>query len=105
MSVVISDLSTVFIKTRIMATKDGNVYNPTSDVVEVAFKAPGTDPATLDWQTASWETAGTNVFYARLLVGPAGGYVLPTGSYRMWIRVKDNPETPVMEAPGTIRIS
>jgi hypothetical protein len=103
MSVVISDLSTVFIKSRIIATKNGASYNPTGDVVEVAFKLPGVDPAGPDWHAASWETAGT-AYYARLLVGPAGGLVLAVGTYRMWIRITDAPEVPVLEAPGTVRI-
>lgn len=103
MSVVVSDLSTVFIKSRIRATKNGTTYDPTGDVVEVAFKAPGVDPAGPDWHAASWETAGTS-FYARLLVGPVGGLVLAAGTYKMWIRITDAPEVPVLEAPGTVRI-
>lgn len=103
MSVVISDLSTVFIKSRIVATKNGTSYNPTGDVVEIAFKLPGVDPTAPDWHAASWETAGTS-YYARLLVGPAGGLVLTVGTYKMWIRITDSPEVPVLEAPGTVRI-
>lgn len=103
MSVVISDLSTVYIKSRIIATVNGVTYNPTADLVEVAFKAPGVDPTGPDWHAATWETAGTS-YYARLLVGPVGGLVLAVGTYRMWIRITDSPEVPVLEAPGTVRI-
>jgi hypothetical protein len=103
MSVSMSDLSTEYIKSRITATKNGATYDPTGDVVEVAFKTPGVDPAALDWHAASWETAGT-AYYARLLVGPAGGLVLATGTYKMWIRVTDAPEVPVLEVPGAVRI-
>lgn len=104
MSVVISGLSTVFVKSRIIATKNGASYNPTGDTVEVAFKLPGVDPTGPDWHAASWESAGS-AYYARLLVGPAGGLVLTVGSYRMWVRITDAPEVPVLEAPGTVRIS
>lgn len=104
MSVSISDLSTVFIKSRIVATKNGAAYNPTGDVVEVAFKLPGVDPAGPDWHAASWETAGT-AYYARLLVGPVGGLVLAVGTYIMWIRITDSPEVPVLDAPGFVRIT
>ncbi len=104
MSVVISDLSTEFVKSRITATKNGSSYNPTGDTVEVAFKLPGVDPTGPDWHAATWETVGT-AYYARLLVGPVGGLVLPVGTYHMWIRVTDAPEVPVLEAPGTVRIS
>jgi hypothetical protein len=103
MSVVISDLSTVYVKSRIVATVNGTTYNPTGDTVEVAFKAPGVDPAGPDWHAASWETAGT-AFYARLLVGPVGGLVLAAGTYKMWVRITDAPEVPVLEAPGTVRV-
>lgn len=104
MSVTISDLSTVFVKSRITATKNGTSYNPTGDVVEVAFKLPGVDPSGPDWHAASWETAGT-AYYARLLVGPTGGLALAVGTYRMWVRITDAPEIPVLEVPGTVRIS
>lgn len=104
MSVTISTLSTVYVKSRIMATKNGSVYNPTSDVIEVAFKGLGASPAAPDWHAAAWETAGTGVYYARLLVGPTGGLVLAAGTYRMWVRVTDSPEVPVIEVPGTVRI-
>lgn len=104
MSVTISDLSTVYVKSRVIATKNGAAYDPTGDTVEVAFKAPGVDPTGPDWHAASWETSGTN-YYARLLVGPgAGGLVLAVGTYHMWVRITDNPETPVVEVPGTVRI-
>jgi hypothetical protein len=103
MSVSISDLSTVFVKAQVIATKNGATYNPTGDVVEVAFKLPGVDPAAPDWHAGSWETAGTT-YFARLLVGPAGGLVLAVGTYKMWIRITDAPEIPVLETPGTVRI-
>ena len=105
MSVDISDLSTVFIKSRIIATKNGAVYDPTADLVEIAFKPPGVDPTGPDWHAASWETAGATTFYARLLVGPVGGLVLAVGTYRMWVRVTDSPEVPVLQTPGFVRIS
>jgi hypothetical protein len=104
MSISVSDLSTVYIKSRIRATKNGATYDPTGDVVEVAFKTPGVDPAGPDWHAASWEAASSSVFYARLLVGPVGGLVLTVGTYKMWIRITDAPEVPVLEAPGTVRI-
>lgn len=104
MSVTISDLSTVYIKSRIIATLNGSSYNPTGDLVEIAFKAPGVDPSGPDWHTGSWETAGVNEYYARLLVGPIGGLVLAVGTWRMWVRITDAPEVPVLEVPGTVRI-
>lgn len=104
MSVTISDLSTVFVKSRIVATKLGVTYDPTADLVEIAFKLPGVDPTGPDWHVGSWETVGTSTFYARLLVGPAGGLVLAPATYSMWIRVTDSPEVPVLLAPGFVRV-
>jgi hypothetical protein len=101
--VVISALSTVYIKSRITATVNGATYNPTGDVVAVAFKAPGVSPAAPDWQTGSWEAAGTS-YFARLLVGPAALFQLAVGTYHMWIRITDSPEILVLQAPGTVRI-
>jgi hypothetical protein len=96
----ISILSTVFVKSRITATKNGLTYNPTADTAEIAFVGPGVTPAPGDWHAGTWETAGTGVYYARLLVGPVGGLVLATGAYTMWIRITDNPEVPALEAGG-----
>ena len=99
----ISILSTVFVKSRIIATKNGLSYDPTGDVVEVAFVGPGVTPAPADWHAGTWETAGTGVYYARLLVGPVGGLVLAAAAYTMWVRITDNPEVPALEA-GPLRI-
>lgn len=99
----ISILSTVFVKSRITATKNGLTYNPTADVVEVAFVGPGVTPTPADWHAASWETGGIGVYYARLLVGPVAGLALPVGTYVMWARITDNPEVPALEA-GPLRI-
>lgn len=105
MSATKSTLSTVFIKSQVTATVNGVYpYNPTGDVVEAAFVAPGTSPSALDWKTASWETKGTS-YFARCLVGPGPGAVLDlaAGTFRMWVRVTDNPEAPVLEA-GNLRV-
>ena len=105
MSATKSVLSTVFIKSQITATVNGVYpYNPTADVVEAAFVAPGTNPGALDWKAATWETKGTT-YSARALVGPGPGAVinLPVGTYRMWVRITDNPEIPVLDA-GNVRV-
>jgi hypothetical protein len=105
MSATKSVLSTVYFKSQVTATVNGVYpYNPTSDVVEAAFVAPGTNPAAPDWRLGSWETKGTS-YFARALVGPGPGAVidLPAGTYRMWVRVTDNPEIPVLEA-GNVRV-
>lgn len=96
----LSVLATEYVKSRVTATVGCVAYNPTGDVVEVAFPAPGVSPTV--WSVGSWETCGTT-YYARILVGPAGTVTLPVGTYTMWLRITDAPEIPVMEA-GTLRI-
>lgn len=106
MSITKSSLSTVYIKSRVVATVDGVYpYDPTGNSVEVAFKLPGVNPAAPDWKAGSWEIQGAS-FFARLLVGPGVGAAidLPVGTYRMWLRITSNPEVPVLEAPGNIRV-
>lgn len=98
----LSVLATEYVKSRVIAYVGCNLYNPTSDVVEAAFVAPGVTPTGADWKVGSWETCG-DAYYARLLVGPAGPNVYPVGSYVMWLRITDAPEVPVLKV-GTLRI-
>lgn len=80
--------------------------NPTTDVVAIAFTAPGADPQTTDWKTASWNTGvnpGVNQYLAQCLVGPGGTVQLTVGTYAIWVRVTDNPEIPALPA-GTLQI-
>ena len=102
-----SALSTEYIRVPVFATDGSSEIVPTSDVVEMAFVPPGTSPAELDWESATWET-DTNTtpvtYYARCLVGPDGGVVTLTESlYDVFVRVGDNPET-VVHRTGAIAI-
>jgi hypothetical protein len=86
----------------ISATKQGVSYNPTGDVVQMAFM-PNTaqQQGVSDWQTASWDTDSTNIIYpysAKCLVGPSGVITLVTGTYVIFVKITDNPETPVLVA-------
>jgi hypothetical protein len=94
----ISSLSTVYIQTPVSATIGGAVYNPTSDVVKMAFMLGTTKPGVSDWKTGSWDTAPGPSYMAQVLVGPgAGGVALGTGVYAVWIQISDSPETPVSQ--------
>lgn len=103
-----STLSTVFIPARVQAHlfNTSIVYNPTGDTVEAAFKAPGVNPGALDWVAASWVTVNQNKFFALCLVGPGVGAAinLAAGTYRMWLRITDNPEVPVLAADGFVKV-
>jgi len=99
--VQISSLSNEYIKVAVDFTVAGVITDPTADVVQMAFLAPGTDPTGPDWVTGSWESdttiVGHPIRYARVVVGPSGK-VLVKGSYVVWVRVTDSPEIPVKQA-------
>jgi hypothetical protein len=108
MDVTKSVLSTVFIPARVEAHifDTGAVYDPTGDVVEAAFKLPGVNPAPGDWKTASWFVPMPDRFFALCLVGPGLGAALDlaVGSYKMWLRITDNPEVPVIQVEGFVKV-
>lgn len=102
--ITISSLSTEYVQVPISATAAGTPVNPTSDQVQFAFLATG-NPTTSDWVLGSWETIAPNTYIAQCLVGPAGGVTLTAGTtYTIWIKVTDNPETPVRQV-GLLKIT
>jgi hypothetical protein len=66
--------------------------------VEIAIVETAAQPIEADWRTATW-SANT----ARVLVGP-GSQQLTPGVYKVWVRVTDNPEIPVLSA-GVITVT
>jgi hypothetical protein len=100
--ITISHLSTEYVLVPIAATKQGESYNPTGDVVEMAFMPNAAQqPGNTDWQTASWDTDESNIIYpytVKCLVGPTGVITLAPGSYVIYVKIEDNPETPVLVA-------
>lgn len=93
--------SLTYIKSKITASAD-----PTADTVTVAFVTSGL-PGALDWKTGSWQTVtanGITSYYARCLVGPAGAFVPAAGLYRMYVKITDSPEVPVL-ACGTVQFT
>jgi hypothetical protein len=102
----ISTASLEYVRVPVSATASGSAVNPTADTVVMAF-IDGTDaPGASDWKTASWETdANTepDTYYARCLVGTGGAVVLTAGTYSVWVKVTDSPETPVKRC-GLLRV-
>jgi hypothetical protein len=98
----VSDLATEYVKVRVQATVAGvNPYNPTADVVQFAYVAREAEPTGGDWVVGAWETETittpngvTHIYRALGLVGP-GAKVLVRGSYDVYVKIIDNPETPV----------
>lgn len=60
-----------------------------ADAVEVAVLVKGTRPIEADWQPAPFANGE-----ATLLLGPA----LEPGQYRVWVRITDAPEAPLLQA-------
>jgi len=77
----------------------GAAVDPTGDAVAVAVR-PWQDLSTaLSYQAATWvtDTSGAApVYYARILVGQAP-FDLAPGLYRVYVRVTDTPEHPVLD--------
>ena len=99
----ISAASTEFVKARVESKKNGLVYNPTSDVISMAFTADDTATGAT-FYTGSWETVTvtengvtTTEYWARCLVGPAGGQVTltPDSDRYVWVKIVDSPESPI----------
>jgi hypothetical protein len=88
-------LTDEYVRVRVSATEDGVTVNPTSDTVELAFMTSGS-PGVSDWLTGEWETDATtnpDTYYARTRT-----LALAPGSYDVWVRVHDSPETVVRKA-------
>lgn len=97
--VVLSSLSTEMVQVPINARLGGSPnYNPTADMVQLAFMAGTSKPGTSDWNAGTWATDPGPEYLAQCLVGPNTGVVLPVGTYAIWVKVTDSPEVPVLQA-------
>lgn len=96
----IDALSTDYVQVAIRASVKGQAVNPTGDVIQMAFMAVGTKPGSGDWHLGSWDSPALGVYLAQCLIGPNGGTtVLAAGTtYDVYVKVYDNPETPVIPA-------
>ena len=104
--ITMSVLTTQYVQVPIDTTFNGSPYNPTADVVSMAFMPTTTNanPGVSDWKTASWVTPVAGSYAIRCLVGPSnGGNILTVGSYNIWVKIADNPEVPIEEV-GIITI-
>jgi hypothetical protein len=101
--ITLSRLSTEYVLVQVSFTVSGAAVSPTGDTVQMAFTHGGALPASGDWHSASWETAGTQ-YYARCLVGPASGVILAPGTYAVWVKITDSPEVPV-RSPAQLAIT
>lgn len=86
--------SVEYVKVPVTAPADISI---TSQPVSIAVVDVAARPAPGDWKTASWD--GNT---AKTLIGP-GVLPLSPGTYKVWVKVTDSPEVPVLVA-GTITV-
>ena len=91
-----------------VAVAAGSNPDITLDVVEFAFVAGGLpsrhSPADSDWVTGFWLTGQQSQIFACCTIGP-NGVIQPTiGAWAIWVRIHDNPTTPVAGV-DTLRIT
>jgi hypothetical protein len=107
-SIGMNHLSTQYVLVPVAATKAGASYNPTGDVVQMAFMPTATQvPGPGDWIAASWQTNTSNLLYpylAQCLVGPSGTTTLGIGTYVIYVKIADSPEIPVLIA-GQLQVT
>lgn len=102
-TVTISSLATLMVQVPITARLNGSPnYNPTGDLVQLAFMPGAVKPGNTDWTTGSWATDPGPEYLAQCLVGPAGAVTLPIGAWTIWVRIVDSPEIPVLPDCGIL---
>lgn len=74
--------------------------DPTGDTVALAFPVTGVDP--VSYVAGTWNTIA-GIYYAQALIGPGTAAILPIGFYDVYVKISDNPETPVLFA-GTLEV-
>jgi hypothetical protein len=107
MVAVIAAGSLEYVRVQVAATASGAAVDPTSDTVSMAFLPSSAAPASGDWKSASWETDATvtpTVYRARCLVGPGGAVTLTPGTYTVWVKIVDSPETPIKRC-GPLKVT
>lgn len=74
------------------------------NIIEMAVVGAAAIPGNSDWVTPTLLTfRSQHVAQVQLLIGP-GARVLTPGVYRLWARVWEAPETPVIASPEVFRI-
>ena len=108
-SIAISHLSLQYVFVPVTVTAlNGGPYNPTTDLVQMAFMPQVTQvPTSGDWQTATWTTSATNVlqpYSAYCLVGPGGTIQLGIGTYLIYVKFTDAVEILVLQATALLDV-
>lgn len=88
----INSKSVEYLPVQIIVTKGGSPFDPTVDDGYLAVPVETIEPTT--WFSATWETIGSN-YYLRILVGTGADVALEPGTYDVYSKISDDPETPV----------
>jgi len=96
-----------YVRTEIVLDAD-----PTAGVVSLQLTAhDAAAPSSTDWQTGEWEAVGLTpdaeglyAAVARLLVGEGQVLDPADGVHRVWVRIDDTPETPILPV-GWLRVT
>jgi hypothetical protein len=91
--VTIPSVSTEYARVKISS----DVSLGTQPVYLAFLTSSAAEPASGDWQTATWLGTADTTRYAGVLVGP-GALVLAEGVYWCWFKVTDSPEVPARNA-------
>jgi hypothetical protein len=83
-----------------VAIPEGGNANITTDVVQFAFVPGGLatrrSPSDTEWNVGFWLVQDSGAVNACITVGPGAGLTLTRGEWAIWIKIEDNPTTPVV---------
>jgi hypothetical protein len=103
---VVSSQSTEYVLVGVTAVVGGTLIDPTGDTVQMAFVAPNISPGSGDWKAAGWEVntvSQPHTYSVKCLIGPGGTITLSPGTYDAWVKITDNPESPIQKS-GQLRV-
>jgi hypothetical protein len=70
-----------------------------SQPVAIALTPLRSDPDDdTTWRGASWAGSAATARSAAILIGPGTSHEIDAGKYEVWVKVTDNPETPIVHA-------
>jgi hypothetical protein len=103
---MVSKLSKRYVRVPVSASKLGLPEDLSDNVVEFAFTTGSVDPTV--WRTGDWETVvenGATTYYARVLIGPGSTVgALTAGTYKVWVKITDSPEVPVIRIEERLQV-
>lgn len=94
--ITIPSAGTEYARVKVTVSTDGVTIN-TQPVALAFLTSATTEPVAGNWVTGTWLDDPGTTRHAGVLVGPAA-HVLAEGSYWVWVKITDSPETVVRRA-------